>query len=195
MIQNYELYFILNPELKSEDIDNEVSNVSKFLSEILATDIVVDKQGVKKFAYPINKRMSGYYVLMTFNIDIENIFKLEDFNRVINLNLNIWRYLLLNITEDLKLKAKESLNKTEISTHLEYNSGKKKKKDFLNFLGYKYIDYKDSDLLSQFTSPYAKIFGRIRTGNNAKNQRKITRAIKRARHMGLLPFTALHNQG
>jgi len=54
------------------------------------------------------------------------------------------------------------------------------------------IDYKDVDLLSQFITERKKILPRRSTGLNAKEQRKISLAIKRARFMALLPFTVLH---
>tara|TARA_Y100001934_G_C11609508_1_gene431423 strand:- start:209 stop:448 length:240 start_codon:yes stop_codon:yes gene_type:complete len=51
------------------------------------------------------------------------------------------------------------------------------------------IDYQNADLLRRFLSPEGKILPARRTGLNARNQRKITRAIKQARSIGLLPFT------
>ncbi|AEN98500.1 30S ribosomal protein S18 [Fructilactobacillus sanfranciscensis TMW 1.1304] len=51
-----------------------------------------------------------------------------------------------------------------------------------------YIDYKDTDLLKRFISERGKILPRRVTGTSAKNQRKLTSAIKRARIMALLPF-------
>jgi small subunit ribosomal protein S18 len=51
------------------------------------------------------------------------------------------------------------------------------------------IDYKNQDLLRRFLSPEGKIMPGRRTGLMAVNQRKITRAIKQARAVGLLPFT------
>ena len=53
-----------------------------------------------------------------------------------------------------------------------------------------YIDYKDTDLLRRFISERGKILPRRVTGTSAKNQRRLTIAIKRARIMGLLPFVA-----
>lgn len=50
------------------------------------------------------------------------------------------------------------------------------------------IDYKDAQLLRRFTSAYAKIAPRRRSGVCAKHQRKLSKAIKRARIMALLPF-------
>ncbi len=53
-----------------------------------------------------------------------------------------------------------------------------------------YIDYKDVAKLRRFTSERAKILPRRITGTCAKHQRQLTEAIKRARHIALLPFSA-----
>lgn len=50
------------------------------------------------------------------------------------------------------------------------------------------IDYKDVQTLQRFTSHYAKIVPKRRTGLCAAHQRQIAKAIKRARVMALLPF-------
>ncbi len=50
------------------------------------------------------------------------------------------------------------------------------------------FDYKDVDLLKQFITERGKIIGRSRTGITAKQQRELTKAIKRARILALLPF-------
>jgi small subunit ribosomal protein S18 len=51
------------------------------------------------------------------------------------------------------------------------------------------IDYRNAELLRRFISPEGKILPSRRSGLTAKNQRKVTRAIKQARAIGLLPFT------
>ena len=52
------------------------------------------------------------------------------------------------------------------------------------------IDYKDVDLLKRFISPNGKILPRRVTGTCAYHQRELTIAIKRARHLALLPYVA-----
>lgn len=54
----------------------------------------------------------------------------------------------------------------------------------------KKIDYKDTDLLKKFISERGKILPRRVTGTSAKYQRALTVAIKRARQVALLPYTA-----
>ena len=53
-----------------------------------------------------------------------------------------------------------------------------------------YVDYKDIDTLGKLLTNRGKIFSRKRSGNCAGCQRKVKRAIKRARYMALLPFTS-----
>ena len=52
------------------------------------------------------------------------------------------------------------------------------------------IDYKDAEKLRKYVSEKGKILPRRVTGLCAKHQREVTLAIKRARHIGLLPYTA-----
>jgi small subunit ribosomal protein S18 len=56
--------------------------------------------------------------------------------------------------------------------------------------GIKEIDYKDIENLLKFITERGKILPRRITGVSAKNQKKLATAIKRARHMALLPFVA-----
>ena len=58
----------------------------------------------------------------------------------------------------------------------------------------KKIDYKDYDTLRRFLTERAKIRPRRQTGTCAHHQRAIARAIKRARHLALLPFTSSQTQ-
>ena len=53
----------------------------------------------------------------------------------------------------------------------------------------KKINYKDINTLKKFISERGKILPRRITGNSAKAQRKLTVAIKRARHIAILPYT------
>lgn len=56
------------------------------------------------------------------------------------------------------------------------------------------IDYKNYDMLRRFLTERAKIRPRRQTGTCARHQRAVSRAIKRARHLALLPFVASQHQ-
>ena len=55
------------------------------------------------------------------------------------------------------------------------------------------VDYKDVEVLLSYISDRAKISSSYRTGNAAKDHRSLTKAIKRARHMALLPISHEHD--
>ena len=54
--------------------------------------------------------------------------------------------------------------------------------------GIKYIDYKDAIFLLKFVNEQGKILPRRLTGTSLKFQRKVSQAVKRARHIALLPY-------
>ncbi len=54
----------------------------------------------------------------------------------------------------------------------------------------KYIDYKDVKMLQRYTTEQGKIIPKRITGTSAKYQRQLSIAIKRARHMALLPYVS-----
>ncbi len=54
--------------------------------------------------------------------------------------------------------------------------------------GIKYIDYKDANFLLKFVNEQGKILPRRITGTSIKFQKKVSQAVKRARHIGLLPY-------
>lgn len=54
--------------------------------------------------------------------------------------------------------------------------------------GIKYIDYKDPDFLLKFVNEQGKILPRRLTGTSLKFQRKVAQAVKRSRHLALMPY-------
>jgi len=56
--------------------------------------------------------------------------------------------------------------------------------------GIKYIDYKDANFLLKFVNEQGKILPRRLTGTSLKFQRKVSTAVKRARHLALMPYVA-----
>jgi small subunit ribosomal protein S18 len=71
---------------------------------------------------------------------------------------------------------------------LKIDTGKREKFCRFRRYGIKYVDYKDSDFLTQFLNDQGKILPRRITGTSLKYQRKVSTAIKRARHLAILPY-------
>ena len=56
--------------------------------------------------------------------------------------------------------------------------------------GIKFIDYKDPDFLLKFINEQGKLLPRRITGTSAKYQKRVSQAVKRARHLAILPYLA-----
>ncbi|GHF62932.1 hypothetical protein GCM10010218_50570 [Streptomyces mashuensis] len=67
---------------------------------------------------------------------------------------------------------------------------RKPRRNPLDAAGITYIDYKDTDLLRKFISDRGKIRSRRVTGVTVQQQRRLARAIRNAREMALLPYSA-----
>ena len=70
----------------------------------------------------------------------------------------------------------------------EEQTDKRKKYCRFKRAGIKYVDYKDAEFLKKFLNEQGKILPRRITGTSLKFQRKVAQAVKRARHLALLPY-------
>lgn len=72
------------------------------------------------------------------------------------------------------------------------NRGRYRRRRICNFCLEKvdHIDYKDADTLRRYVTEHGRIRPRRQTGTCARHQRALAQAIKRARHLALLPFVS-----
>lgn len=82
-----------------------------------------------------------------------------------------------------------AMNESEIR-YLTPPTVEVKKKKYCRFKKnkIKYVDYKDAEFLKKFLNEQGKILPRRLTGTSLKYQRKVSQAVKRARHLALLPY-------
>ena len=151
-------------------------------------------------AYPIQKKSTGFYQLIEFNADPTVIDKLEiNFRR----DERVIRFLTFKMDKyaaeyaakrrSVKSNKKGGLIMAQQQSEIRYltpPSVDVKKKKYCRFKksGIKYIDYKDPEFLKKFLNEQGKILPRRITGTSLKFQRRIAQAVKRARHLALLPF-------
>lgn len=95
----YELTYILNPVLDDEKFSELVSFVNKLIEDNDGEIVEVDEWGVKKLAYEIEKKSTGYFVNMYFNAPGKAI---EVVERNMRINDDIMRYITLKY--DAKMK-------------------------------------------------------------------------------------------
>jgi small subunit ribosomal protein S18 len=73
-------------------------------------------------------------------------------------------------------------------TPLNIDTNKQKKYCRFKKSGIKYVDYKDPDFLMKLVNEQGKLLPRRLTGTSLKYQRKVATAVKRARHIALMPY-------
>lgn len=73
-------------------------------------------------------------------------------------------------------------------TPLNIETNQKKKYCRFKKSGIKYIDYKDPDFLMKLVNEQGKLLPRRLTGTSLKYQRKVAQAVKRSRHLALMPY-------
>ena len=77
MTKHYETVIVLTPVLLQEQVDEAVAKYRKFLSEHGAVIVHENNWGLRKLAYPIQKKNTGFYFLSEFQADPALIAKLE----------------------------------------------------------------------------------------------------------------------
>ena len=73
-------------------------------------------------------------------------------------------------------------------TPLNIETNQKKKYCRFKKSGIKYVDYKDPDFLMKLVNEQGKLLPRRLTGTSLKFQRKVAQAVKRSRHLALMPY-------
>jgi len=107
-MNNYETVFILNPVLSEDQIEEAVKKYEKLISDSKAKIIAKENWGLKKFAYPIQNKKSGFYHLIEYqgSIDVsKNIEK--EFRR----DERVMRYLTVKLDKHALAWAEKRRNK------------------------------------------------------------------------------------
>lgn len=102
----YEFTYIINPVLDEDKFKEVVDNVNKLITNNGGEIEEVDEWGIRRFAYPIDKKSNGYYVNMYFTAPAEAIALIE---RTMRIDDNILRYLTLKY--DAKMLRHRELQK------------------------------------------------------------------------------------
>jgi len=114
---NYELMYIINPNLSKEDITKHINVINGYFDHITKTDI----WGLRTFAYEIEKLKQGYYVVLEGNISSEGIGKLK---HLFKIDKNYIRFMLINLDKEAKRDKIKLINKSATE-----DSEKKENKD------------------------------------------------------------------
>jgi len=112
-LKMYELTYILTSVLSSEQIEEVVKRINEIIEGAGGTIIEVDEWGIKKLAYPIEKKRNGYYVNLYFEGPGTMIPRIE---RALTIDDNVLRSLILAMDKSMiaHYQANKSNRKAEV---------------------------------------------------------------------------------
>lgn len=205
----YEVVYILDPALDQAAV---TAKLEKFHALAIAQGgevVAVDHWGTRQLAYPVRKRQSGYYAVAQFRAAGA---ALPEFERLLRLDGEVIRYLLV-LNEGEPTTGHSIV--AEVPAHIlarerdgdgedddegddddddpaqappEFHGarGRRRRMDGPRIT---ILNYKDVSTLSRFVTEQGKILPKRTTKVTSAFQRQLGTAVKRARYLGLLPYT------
>lgn len=101
----YEELFIVRPDVTEEEIDAYIEQVKQVITSAGGTIDKVDKWGVRRLAYRVNKRSEGFYTLIQFSAEAATVKEVERRMRVTDL---VMKWITVRIDEKLKKLEKRT---------------------------------------------------------------------------------------
>ncbi|KAK0347535.1 hypothetical protein LTR94_002390 [Friedmanniomyces endolithicus] len=175
----YEHVFLARQDLAQAQVDALAETATKIVEENEGKVTKVETWGLRSLAYKIAKNRKAHYVMLNIDAPGNVIAELE---RQTQINEDIIRYMTIKVEElEAGPNAPNAATVPPVVT-VARASCPFAAKDAPK------IDYKDVRLLQGFVSERGKIVPSRITAVSAKKQRELAQAIKRARHLGLLPY-------
>ncbi len=116
MSQQYEMIYILRPDMSEDQVNQAVTKYKDFLTENNATNLEVKIWGKRRLAYPIQKKVDGIYVQFNYQADGQQIAPLE---RMMRLGEDVMRYLTIKLDQVSSETEEEEEVATEAAAEAE----------------------------------------------------------------------------
>ena len=114
-MSHYESDFILNPALSEDQVKDAIGKYEKFLKDNGCKVVHVENWGLKKLAYSIQKKLSGFYALIDFEYDAD-VNVIELYETELKRDERIMRYLNVSLDKDANnwaIKRRSKLKKVK----------------------------------------------------------------------------------
>ena len=98
-MSHYESVFILNPALSENQVKEAIKKYEKFLKDNDCKIVDVENWGLKKLAYSIQKKLSGFYALIDFKCESENNI-IDLYETELKRDERVMRYLNVSLDKD-----------------------------------------------------------------------------------------------
>lgn len=109
-MSNYEMMYILRPDLGDEQIDQAIAKYENLLREHGADQIEIQHRGKRRLAYEINRQREGVYIQMNYQAPPAHVAPIE---RAMRLSEEVIRYLTLTQPERKDTATPEPVAATE----------------------------------------------------------------------------------
>src|SRR6185295_13012335 len=119
-MRNYEIMFIVNPNVVEEEIDKINTQIEGFVTHGGGTISKVEKMGKRRLAYPVNKFRDGFYVLLTVMATGDIIKETERRLRVMD---QVIKYLTVRMDEDIRRQEKIKAHRAKRALRRSTNAG------------------------------------------------------------------------
>jgi len=196
----YETMYIVRPDIGEEELTKIQDKIDAAIASNEGEIIKSKKWAERNLAYKINNITKGIYYLTVYSALPDVVVGIEKVLRAAP--TDVLRFVTVNIDENAALKGSQKSAPISGSTDAPEKKSKKKKNLIvkrkygrvqIDKLTPEEIDYKNVELLEHFITERKKIVPKRSSRLNAYGQRLLSKAIKRARNIALLPFTILHN--
>lgn len=95
-MRNYEIMYILRPELDQESIAAEIKAINAIFTDNGSKVLEVKEWGLRELAYEIDHTRKGFYVWMNVEANNESI---DEFNRIVGYNEKVMRHIVVKAGE------------------------------------------------------------------------------------------------
>jgi small subunit ribosomal protein S6 len=201
----YETVYIFDATLDEEGVNGKLDKFHELITRPGGEVVAVDHWGARQLAYPIGNMKLGHYVVTQFNAPAD---ALPEFERIIKLDDGVLRYLVvlnegeptngMSImteappgAEDREDDDEDEEDDEDDDSPPEFQGGRGRRRRHEG-PAIKLLNYKDVANLSRFLTEGGKILPKRTTKVNARFQRQLGRAVKRARYLSLIPYMRDH---
>ncbi len=214
-MRDYEIVYIFHPALDEDVVNARLDRFHGLLTGAEGAEITeVDHWGVRQLAYEVSDQNQGYYVVAQFTTEAG---ALPEFERILRLDDELMRYLIVisegEPTSGMSIVAEvepregdededddeddddddEFLDEDDEASPPEFSGGRGRRRR-IEGPKIELLNYKDVATLSRFITEQGKILPKRTTKVTARFQRRLGQAVKRARHLALLPYVQDHDR-
>ena len=204
----YEVVYIFDAALDEAAVNERLERFHALAVRSGGQVVAVDHWGNRQLAYPVRGKKTGYYVVAQFNADPT---ALPEFERIIKLDESLMRYLMVlnegEPTTGMSIlvqrppkpesargdedEEEEEEEEDDAEGPPEFSGGRGRRRR-VDGPAIELLNFKDVSTLSRFLTESGKLLPKRTTKVNARFQRALSTAVKRARYLSLIPYVRDH---